>query len=91
MKQFYIKNKKDYLKSFKVIIIVLLATLSPIIIPFSWQWFCSLFGERINESNSAVFSLFWFSIVTIPIGGLLLLGILLVIIWDTIAIKVNKK
>ena len=63
----------------------------PIIIPFSWKWLWELFGESINEGNSAIFSLFWFSLITLPAGGILLIGTILVVIWDTIAISVNRK
>ena len=91
MKQFYIKNKNDYLKIFKRFLIVLLIMSLPIIIPFSWKWLWELFGESINEGNSAIFSLFWFSLITLPAGGILLIGTILVVIWDTIAISVNRK
>lgn len=91
MKQFYIKNKNDYLKISKKALLVLLIMFLPIIIAFSWKWLWELFGESINEGNSAVFSLFWFSLITLPAGGVLLAIIILVVIWDTIAMKINRK
>ena len=91
MKQFYIKNKSDYLKILKTFLIVVLIMSLPLIIPFSWQWLCGLFGKSINEGNSAIFSLFWFSLITLPVGGILLIGMIFMVIWDTIAINVNRK
>ena len=40
----------------------------PAIIAFSYQFIMSLKGITIHEGNSAVFSLFWYSFITIPIG-----------------------
>ena len=49
----------------------------PAIIAFSYQFIMSLNGVSVHEGNSAIFSLFWYSFITIPIGliAFLILGI----------------
>jgi TRAP-type C4-dicarboxylate transport system permease small subunit len=91
MKQFYIKNRKGYLKLLKAILLVLIIAFSPIIIAISWQWIWGIFGETINEGNSAVFSIGWLTMITLPVGAIIILLLLIVLIWDSIAIKINQK
>ena len=52
MKQFYIRNKNDYLKILKKALLVLIIMFLPMIIAFSWKWLLELFGETINEGKS---------------------------------------
>ena len=49
----------------------------PMIIAFTYQFIMSLKGVTVHVGNSATFSLFWYSFITIPIGLLafLILGI----------------
>lgn len=63
---------------------LLLFMFLPLIISFSYQFIMLLFGETIHEGNSGIFSLFWLSLLTIPIGflGFIILGI---------AVFINKR
>ena len=60
-----------------IIVGVVILMFSPVIITLSYSWIMDLRGISVHEGNSAVFSFFWFSYITIP-AGLLLLIILLI-------------
>jgi len=72
----------DFYKILLGIIIFAFFALFPIIFAMIGGYIEGLIrGIPIHEGNSGIFSFFWFSFITIPIGGILL------IIWIIISIK----
>jgi hypothetical protein len=67
------KNKLLLWSSIGIVLFMFL----PIIIAFSYQFIMSLKGITVHEGNSGIFSLLWYSLITIPIGliAFLILGI----------------
>ena len=51
----------------------------------------SLIGVKVHEGNSMIFSLFWFSFLTIPIGLLVFLILVILEIGKMIKERIQKK
>lgn len=60
----------------RLIIGVIILMLSPIIIPLLYSFVMDLMGTSVHEGNSAVMAFFWLSLITIPAGFVLVIGLL---------------
>ncbi|AHM59326.1 hypothetical protein D770_05295 [Flammeovirgaceae bacterium 311] len=81
-----IKNKRHYYTRFPIwLALILLFGLSPMIIGFFGAWVTELItGESCHEGNCTWMVLPWFTIITLPVGGGILLVYLVIIVIDTI-------
>jgi len=81
-RQWQVKNNEKQPNIYKMLlwtsIGILFFMFLPIIIAFSYQFLMSLKGIHIHEGNSGIFSLFWVSMITMPIG---LIAFLIMGIW----------
>ena len=65
-----IKKPIHFLKIFVGYLVIGLAAVSPLIVAYVGSSIESkIVGHPVNEGNSAIFSVFWFAILTIP-GGI---------------------
>ena len=72
----------------RLIIGVIILMLSPIIIPLLYSFVMDLMGTSVHEGNSAVGAFSWLSLITIPAGFVLVIGLL---VGKYILKKVSRK
>ncbi len=87
-----ILKKKKHLKTRLVpwLLVIIFLAFSPLIIGIIGAWFTELStGVSCHEGNCAWMVLPWLSIITIPIGGIILLIYIIIVVID--AVELNQK
>ncbi|AHM59297.1 hypothetical protein D770_05150 [Flammeovirgaceae bacterium 311] len=81
-----IKNKKHYYTRFPIwLSLILLFLLSPVLIGFIGAWITELItSEPCHEGNCIWMVLPWLTIITLPVGGIILLIYVVIILLDTV-------
>jgi hypothetical protein len=83
-----ITHKRHYLTRVPAGILgIVLVSLSPLLIGIAGAWLTEQqTGEPCHEGNCGWMVLPWFVMITVPLGGMAMLGFLLVILRDSIAL-----
>jgi hypothetical protein len=81
-----IKNKSHFLTRFPLgLIVIVVIGLFPVILSSIGGWIQEMLtGHPCSEANCAWDMFTWFTMITIPVGGLLMLVYLALIIMDTV-------
>lgn len=88
-----IKKKNDFLTRFPIgLLVIIFIGFSPLIIGAVGSWMTEFFtGEACHEGNCGWMVLPWLTIITLPIGGVLLIIYLVIFLIDLFQFFKNKK
>lgn len=88
-----IRKKKHYLTRFPVwLAIIVFCALSPAIIGLVGGWLTEIStGEPCHEGNCTWMVLPWLTVITLPVGGIILIAYLVIILIDSIKLFNENK
>lgn len=87
-----IKRKKHLLTRFPLwLLVIAFLSFSPLIIGLIGAWYSEWStGQPCNESNCSWMVLPWLTLISMPLGGLILLAYLIIVLMDSIDLYRKK-